>query len=110
VQVLIFHLVVLVVAGKAESGGGRSALKLEFIRRLVGVMTADAIRLHRRMNDLLLIESLLVFMTTQAQIQIGLSQAKTGLGSGHIMAVITSSLGNRRVDIWGRTYLDMTLL
>jgi hypothetical protein len=66
VQVLIFHLVILVVAGKAESCGGGSTLKLKFIRRLVGVMTADAIHLYRRMNDLLFIESLLVFMTTQA--------------------------------------------
>jgi len=110
VQVLIFHLVILVVAGEAESGGRRSALKLEFIRRLVGVMTADAIHLHRRMNNLLFIESLLVFMTTQTQIQIGLYQSKTGLGSGQIMAVLTRSLGNRSVNVRGRTHLGMALL
>jgi hypothetical protein len=62
-------------------------------------MATDTIHLPRRMNDLLLIESFLVFMTTQAQIQIGLSQAVTGLGSGHIMAELTRSLGNRRVDV-----------
>jgi hypothetical protein len=62
------------------------------------------------MNDILLKESLLVFMTTQAQIQIGLSQAKTGLGSGHIMAEITRSLGNRGVDVRGRAHRGMALL
>ncbi|MEJ2234563.1 MAG: hypothetical protein P8X67_11610 [Syntrophobacterales bacterium] len=72
-------------------------------------MTADTIPLHRGMNKLLFKESLLVLMTTQAEIQIGLFQAKTGLGSGHIMAVRTSSLGNRCVDIRGRAYLDMAL-
>ena len=76
----------------------------------MGVMTADTIRLNRRMNDLLFVESLLVFMTTQAQIQIGLSQTVTGLGSGHIMAELTRSLGNRRVDVSGRTHPGMALL
>ena len=75
----------------------------------MGVMTADTIRLHRRMNDFLFVESLLIFMTTQAEIQIGLFQAKTGLGSGKIMAGHTRSLGNRRVDIGGRASLGMAL-
>jgi hypothetical protein len=73
-------------------------------------MTTDTIHVHRRMNDLLFIESFLGFMTTQAEIQIGLSQAVTGLGSSHIMAELTRSLGNRRVDVRGRTHLGMALL
>jgi hypothetical protein len=73
-------------------------------------MTTDTIHAHRRMNDLLFIESFLVFMTTQAQIQIGFSQAVTGLGSGHIMTELARSLGNRRVDVRGRTHLGMALL
>jgi hypothetical protein len=61
------------------------------------------------MNELLLIESLLLCMTTQAEIQIGLYQAKTGLGSGHIMAGLTRSLGNGGVDIRGLAHLGMAL-
>lgn len=75
----------------------------------MGVMTADTIRLNRWMNDLLFVESILVFMTTQAEIQIGLFQAKTDLGSGKIMAVHTRSLGNRRVDIRGCAHLGVAL-
>jgi len=49
-------------------------------------MTTDTILLHRGMNEFLFKESLLVFVTTQTEIQIELYQVKTGLGSGHIMA------------------------
>jgi hypothetical protein len=78
--------------------------------RLVGVMTTDTILiLHRGMNDLLYIESLLVFMTTQAEIRTGFYQVKTGLGSGHIMAILTRSLCNRCVDIRGLASLGMAL-
>ena len=108
-KVSIFHLVIFVVAGKAKPGRGGSAFELELIRGLVGIMTADAILLHWRMNDLLFKKSLFFFMTTQAEIQIGLYQAKTGGGDTQIMAGLTRSLCNRGVDIRSRANFGMAL-
>jgi hypothetical protein len=78
--------------------------------RFVWVMTTDTILvLHGGMNDLLFIESFLVFMTTQAEIRTGLHQVRMGLGIGHIMAVVTRSLCNRCVDIRGLASVGMAL-
>jgi hypothetical protein len=72
--------------------------------------TGALLRLHRIMDNLLVVEVPLVFMTYKAKFFAGSGKPKRGLGSFEIMTDLTAGRPHRTVDILGLTHLRMAFI